>query len=60
MKQEDLILCLVAGLTSDNIAEVKQTTKAEQYHFGKAVCERQSFAKMISAQAVEKVFCCLK
>lgn len=49
-----------AGLTPDNIAEVKQTTKAEQYHFGKAVRERQSFANEISAQAVEKVLSILK
>lgn len=44
-----------SGLTPDNIAEINQTTKAEQYHFGKAIREKESFAHPISAKAVEKV-----
>ncbi|WP_077302123.1 copper homeostasis protein CutC [Virgibacillus pantothenticus] len=49
-----------SGLTPDNIAEIAQTTKAEQYHFGKAVREGDTFANAISAQAVDKVLSVFK
>lgn len=45
-----------SGLNPDNLSEIHQVVQADQYHFGSAVRNQQSFAKGYNKQAVKRIF----
>jgi copper homeostasis protein len=44
-----------AGLAPDNINRIHETVQADQYHFGKALREEESFANGFNGAAFSKV-----
>ncbi|WP_040956475.1 copper homeostasis protein CutC [Virgibacillus sp. SK37] len=49
-----------SGLTPENIQEIKQTTEATEFHFGKSVRVEQSFANGFDEETVDGVLRVLK
>ncbi|WP_231478647.1 copper homeostasis protein CutC [Virgibacillus halodenitrificans] len=49
-----------SGLTPENIQEIKQTTEATEFHFGKSVRIEQSFANGFDGRSVDGVLRVLK